>query len=54
MRRFEGENAAQEIARNLELDKVESGSSAGKLCPRCLEDGIEINLAGCCRTQGKI
>ncbi|HCU21767.1 MAG TPA: hypothetical protein DF698_02520 [Candidatus Atribacteria bacterium] len=44
MRRFEGENAVQEIARNLELDKVESGSSAGKLCPRCFEEGIEINL----------
>lgn len=44
MRRFEGENTVQEIARNLELDKVESGSSAGILCPRCLENGMEISL----------
>ncbi len=45
MRRFEGENAAQEVVRSLELDKDNvSGNVKEKLCPKCLEDGIEVKM----------
>ncbi|OPX93691.1 MAG: DNA topoisomerase I [Pelotomaculum sp. PtaB.Bin104] len=45
MRRFEGENAAQEVVKNLELDKDEAaGNVSEKLCPQCLEKGIESKM----------
>ncbi|MBF7081701.1 AAA family ATPase [Desulfallas sp. Bu1-1] len=45
MRRFEGENAVKEIIRNLELDQDEVvGNVIKKLCPRCLEKGLEREM----------
>jgi len=45
MRRLDGRNTVQEVIRNLELDKDEAvGNVTEKLCPRCLERGIESKM----------
>ncbi|MCL6477521.1 MAG: AAA family ATPase [Peptococcaceae bacterium] len=45
MRRFEGENAVQEVIRNLELDQDEAvGDITKKLCPTCFEKGLKNEL----------
>jgi len=45
MRRFEGQNAAEEVVRNLEIDEDEAaGNVTNKLCPACLKNGISSLL----------
>jgi hypothetical protein len=47
MTRFEGENAAKEIIRDMELNEVEIETLENltlKQCPKCLEDGVESKM----------
>ncbi len=45
MRRFEGQNAAEEVVRNLEIDEDQAvGNITNKLCPICLNEGVSNQL----------
>lgn len=45
MRRIEGTNAVNEIARNMELDKNDVVvNMTDNLCPRCLAGGIRSDM----------